>query len=59
MPEARDSLRNALYEKSLQTGSGMENILDTLRMGAIWETLDSGKILPGAEKILNAGSAKV
>ncbi|MDD2693743.1 MAG: FecR family protein [Candidatus Gracilibacteria bacterium] len=58
-PEARDSLRNALYEKSLLSGSGMENILNTLRVGAIWETLESGEILPGAQKILDAGSSKV
>lgn len=58
-PEARDSLRNALYEKSLQAGSGMENILTTLRVGAIWESLDTGKILPGAEKIFDAGNMQV
>jgi len=37
----------------------MENILNALRIGAIWETIDSGKVLPGAQKILDAGSTKV
>lgn len=51
-PDTLDTLRSSLLEKSIQNGSGMGDLLDTLRIWALWDTLDTGKILPWAEKLL-------
>ncbi len=56
---SRDTLRTALYEQASQAGSGMESLLSNLQMGALWESLDTGDLLPGARKILNTWSEQL
>lgn len=48
-----DTLRSVLYEQVQKSGSWMQWLLSSLRMGALWESLDTGELLPGARKILN------
>ena len=57
--ESTDSLRIAIYEQAAKSGSWMEWFMQNMRMWALWESLDSWRVLPGARKILNAGSEQL